>query len=307
MKPITEAELRQSLADLERQLPAPGFGSDAEGTGLVACHVAALKVLAHYFGVEWVKKHTLAGITGDRKPSSFLSLEHGTDTLDGVRRGQRVISLAEMLVNFHDIDSSEHQFNKLKNLDVESATAELESAELLYKSDIPFEFRQETGTKGQDYDIEAVLGNKVIACETKRKVEGGTPDVGPIRNALGDARDQLPTDKPCIVFLRVPETWSAEAEAGTLFQAAIRKVGSGRISAVIVRWEEYWRMDENSSGMAIKLRTEHNHRARYPLTQFGDIIRAPLRTETWRRIPAMIGRPTSWALTGLTFQIVSEQ
>jgi hypothetical protein len=151
-----------------------------------------------------------------------------------------------------------------------------------------------SGKKGLDYEFEAVLDGQVVACEVKCKVEGSSLGASAIKSRLNEAREQLPTDRPSIVFLKIPEEWALDPNVKSQVDAALNDVflRSGRISAIIIRYE-LWDALANGAGKALKVAHEtfHNPKARLSLSKFGKILARPFKPNSWRSIPDILDRP----------------
>jgi hypothetical protein len=286
MRRLAESDLLGSVARLES---ASGPCSNFE-----ACLVISAGVIGNYLGDKWIDDNIRTSGSGD---SDFIRFE-ALEGIDDYRRNSRIIELAEMLFNFQDIDGFEKLIGRLTTRkDLEAAIAELEAAELLFGSAIQFRFvddGRETDKATSEilkYDIEACIGIRIIACEVKCNLEDTALSVGSIRSAFKKARKQLRTDIPGIFFLRIPEAWVRDPSIQDTLHEAIDGMGTGRISALVVRWNE-WHSVGHECGLCVKrFATYHNKRARHPLQDLGKIIRVPLRTDLWKLIPNIIQRP----------------
>jgi len=157
--------------------------------------------------------------------------------------GERIIALAEHLVNLQEIDGFESCLVEIKGGDVESGLAKLIGAGMLRRRSIPFRFVVPSGRQRQDYDAEAIIGASIVPIEMKAKVEGKAPSSISIGHSLKRARKQLPRNSPNLVFLRVPEDWG-KAEAGRLaiVEGVLKEFENSRaIGLVVVHWERWSR------------------------------------------------------------------
>jgi hypothetical protein len=92
---------------------------------------------------------------------------------------------------------------------VEAMFAEFDFARFLFLHDIAFRFVTPTGVKGEDYDfgIEYADGREACA-DAKCRLEGTEVRADTVKNSLNKARtNNLPPDKPGIIFLKVPQAW----------------------------------------------------------------------------------------------------
>jgi hypothetical protein len=92
---------------------------------------------------------------------------------------------------------------------VHRTLAEFDFARFLYIHDIVFKFVTPIGVRGKDFDfrIEYTDGSEACA-DAKCRLEGTEIRANTIKNSLNKARsDNLPPDKPGIIFVKVPQTW----------------------------------------------------------------------------------------------------
>jgi hypothetical protein len=139
--------------------------------------------------------------------------------------------------------------------------------------------------------------------ESCRTGLGNTPlSVGTIVKTLKKSKDKAKRDKPYIVLLKVPETWTRNQSVGETFRDAFAQSfhDTTRISAVLLHYELWSQINESSSSIMVGTRTEHNPRAVNPLTAFGKILSVESKDgewhevrdeQAWHSIPAVIGRP----------------
>jgi hypothetical protein len=253
---------------------------------LIASITVAIEVLRHCLGTEWITQNIM-------DPSGVMRLKFiEEDGFDSWRSALRIIKMAEMMINFRQVQGFKARCERILTGDLASTVAELDTAEMLYMSEIPFRFVEETGKIGFDYDMEAIIGGTATACEVKCKIDNTKMSSNTIENAIGKARKQLPTDKPGIVFLRVPEAWDTDASFSDQLMKAVANAfrASKRLSAVIVHWKQW---DELNTGRPEGTRTftKHNENARYPLVEFGGLITsAPKWDLLWRSIPSLLLR-----------------
>ena len=65
-----------------------------------------------------------------------------------------------------------------------------------------------SGVKGQDYDVELLYPDGMIACgDIKCKLDGSAFTRQGLLNTLKKTRRQLPADRPGIAFVKVPQEW----------------------------------------------------------------------------------------------------
>lgn len=286
---ITDAMIRDSVNQWE-EINGPIGSREAAITR------AALCVLRYSLGDSWCAQHLfgLGGQASYMRPQADSCPRVRPDDLNIFRYNLRIFRLAEYILNVHTVDGFSRRAERIRSGDVESGIAELEAAALLDKSGIPFRFRDESGRVTEDYDIEMVLGDTTVAVETKCKLEETVLSAGTVRDILNKARRQLPTTRPGLVFLKIPELWAVHPNCGPIVSEGLDDVlrNSRRISAVVIHWEEWVGGGANSAMMSQRFSLIHNGRARFPLTEFGDFVE-PVPAAYCRSIEAILfGRPT---------------
>ena len=190
-----------------------------------------------------------------------------------------------MLFNLCGVEGAEHRYEYLREANIESGVADLEAAEIFHYRAIHFRFRAETGRRGADYDIEAFF-EIPIACESKCKLETTRLTAKTVTETLDVARGQLPTDRPGLVFLRLPEPWVLDAPMQQLIDDGIHTMfrKTGRISAVIVHWRE-WQPHASEGAVAlVKSRAKINPSARHSAVALAEAVRQmQVVAGPWRR------------------------
>jgi hypothetical protein len=194
----------------------------------------AVTIICHFFGKQWHLNNILQDAAHSR-PAGFLRLDF-TPGLEGERKTSRILDFAETLFNLQHIEGFDDRVDQMRAGQVEATFAEFDFARFLYIHDIPFKFVTPTGMKGKDYDfgIEYADGREACA-DAKCRLEGTEIRAETIKNSLNKARtNNLPPDKPGIVFVKVPQTWFEEVdkEICTVVEGFLR--GTERIVSVVV-------------------------------------------------------------------------
>ncbi|HXQ51853.1 MAG TPA: hypothetical protein VN802_12215 [Stellaceae bacterium] len=206
----------------------------------LATIVISIRVIQHFLGDPWIAKNLSPFLN---KPG-FMRITFGQTAADEIR-GIRIVDLAELLLNLQDIEGFDPLVERLKTADLEPAIAELHVGRILYINDVTFRFISPQGKKGDDYDLKITYSDGTVVCgETKCKIE--STDLGDgktVANALQQARGQLPSDKPGIIFLKFPQQWlereARKKSAAILGRTAIeffvgtdRRPGTKRVVSV---------------------------------------------------------------------------
>ena len=153
---------------------------------------------------------------------------------------QRLVNLAELLLNQRRIAGIQGRIQALRQGRVQSTYSELEVGGMLVRADVRFSYRDAVGRKGDDYDVEIEAPNGArVPCEAKCKFEGTDLSKGGIRNTLEDARQQLPRGQQGIVFLKIPQAWVQQPVIASTMKETLSEFlrGTSRVAAVVQRWE----------------------------------------------------------------------
>ncbi|MGO4870345.1 MAG: hypothetical protein ACLPGW_06990 [Roseiarcus sp.] len=198
----------------------------------------SVAVLRHFFGEPWFNKHVMSASA----PTEFLRRDFSTPQRRE-KHGFLVVELAEMLINLQNVDGFDGCIAQMAHGQIESTYAELDIAKSLCAHNISFRFVRPTGRKGGDYDLELFYPGGVTVCaDTKCKIETTEISADSIKHSLGEARKQLPSDRPGFVFVKVPQHWIDEAQfrdamiaAAEMFLRGTRRVVSVKfyVSALV--------------------------------------------------------------------------
>lgn len=242
-------------------------------------YLLAIEVLIHLVGKQWIANN----IFGKRPVDGFLRSKPQKKD-DVLKLLDRVIELAEMLFNFQDISGIENLVKRLTEKDsIESCVAELQAAKLLYNNKIPFSFNTPSYRKGDDYDAIAIVQGLEIACEFKCKVEATDFSGETIKESLREARKQLPKEKPCIIFVKIPEVWTTQrgTEESLLKILAEFFRRTTRVNSVIFHWEEWYYFPDEKSARGVKYKEEVNPNSKISLGKILNDIKLNAQSEKW--------------------------
>jgi hypothetical protein len=230
-------------------------------TGGTASNIAQLyalgaEVLINLVGMTWVQNN----VFGVAPIDTFLkATSHVTE--DRFKHSDRVVSLAEMLFHFQDIDGIEKRIADMMSSSVEDTVGELEGAKFLFRSRIPFRFVVPSGQRGKDFDVQ-VFGpsGKDINFEMKTKPAETVLSAATIWNTLNNNRDQLPKGRPGVMFMKIPETWICQPEVSEIMGSTLTRFfrGTDRVAAVILHWEEWQFVPGGPAMRIVKFRPEIN-------------------------------------------------
>jgi hypothetical protein len=225
---------RISFADLMET--ARSFPQEVRDDPARLTFTMAVSVIRHFFGQQWCEDHIIQDAAHSR-PAGFLRLDF-TPGFEGERKTSRVLDFAETLFNLQHVEGFDERVEHMGTAEVEAAFAEFDFARFLYLHDIVFKFIEPSGIKGADYDCAIDYRDGREACaDAKCRLEGTEVRAETVRNALTKARTQnLPADKPGIIFVKVPQTWLEWEDVRTGMYAVVRDFlrNTGRIVSVVV-------------------------------------------------------------------------
>jgi hypothetical protein len=126
----------------------------------------------------------------------------------------------------------------MRSAQVEAMFAEFDFARFLYLHDIAFKFVTPTGVKGKDYDFGVQYADGREACaDAKCRLESTEVRSVTLRNSLNKARtNNLPPDKPGIIFAKVPQAWLEQEDVRKDIFAVVKEFlrNTGRIVSVVL-------------------------------------------------------------------------
>jgi hypothetical protein len=195
------------ISFLDLMETARSFPKEVRGDKGSLTFTMAVSVIRHFFSQQWCEGHIIQDADHSR-PVGFLRLDF-TPGYEGEKKTTRVLDFAETLFNLQNIEGFDDRIEQMRAGQVEATFAEFDFARFLYIHDIAFKFVVPNGIKGKDYDfgIEYADGRKACA-DAKCRLEGTEVRADTVRNSLNKARtNNLPPDKPGIIFVKVPQTW----------------------------------------------------------------------------------------------------
>jgi hypothetical protein len=210
------------LNGLERRLPK-------DLSPAIKAYVLSTWVLEEIFGQKWVDR-----FVGRSRTPTFLLNNHTNDK-EAATHAIRVIQMAEMLINSQWIPEYAACIQQLETAEqIEPTYAELDIARALISNKVGFKFNERQHKRGEDFDLLITCPNGMVACaDTKCKLETTPFSKQTIKNAIDHARKQnLPEDRPGIVFVKVPVDWVRDAETASQLVAVANQAFTGRLVSV---------------------------------------------------------------------------
>jgi hypothetical protein len=196
----------------------------------------AMSVIRHFLGEQWCKDHIVQDAEHSRPPG-FLRLDFAPG-FEGERKTARVLDFAEMLFNLQHLEGFDDRIDQMRAGQIEATFAEFDFARFLYIHDIAFRFVEPSGSKGEDYDVDIKYADGRETCgDAKCRLEDTEVRAETVKNSLDKARrNNLPSDRPGIIFVKVPQTWLEEASVRSGIRAVVEGFlrNTGRIVSVVV-------------------------------------------------------------------------
>ena len=193
-------------------------------------------VLAYFLGMDWVSSHVHRPADAADYLRAGPTSGPGARPDDGGRHLLRVINLAELLLTVQHVPGFESPLKQLQSDSVEATIGELTAAMILIRNGTPVRFGTSVRQSNETFDLEVQLPSGARGCcEAKSKVESTALSDASIRQSIRDARAQLPSNAPGIVFLSVPQTWLDDPAFRVRLETGVADVlrNTGRIVSVI--------------------------------------------------------------------------
>lgn len=194
-------------------------------------YFASLLLIDRIMGDGWVKAHLVT------KRHPYLRVPtHNTDGADARFYDwfRKVLRLAETLYAVHDLEHVGDRLARMKGAEVESRIAELAVVENLRRV-VPTFLRPE----GPGHDVELMLGGDLTCpVEIKCRLQETDNTVSRIVHKLKEARDQLPRDRPNLIWMRHDEPvggWPDSRPVEAAVRAFFRHTRA--VSAVVYSFE----------------------------------------------------------------------
>jgi len=209
---ITNPPVRISLRMLHDTVA--GFQPGISENKATDSFLLATSILKHYFGQDWIDTYLF-------KPG-FLQIDENDPTRKYLS-ALRMIDLAELIYNLQLVPGFDDCIARMKAGDIEGTFAELDFGRMLFLNGVPFRYVVPQGVKGKDYDVEVIYPDGVIACaDAKCALEKADFRKKAIANKLEKARQQLPSDRPGIIFVKTPPKWMEENEFHSIVVATTK-------------------------------------------------------------------------------------
>lgn len=123
--------------------------------------------------------------------------------------------------------------------DTRASFTEAEVASLLIYNGCSVRVVEESGVRGQDFDLDATVNGVQVSVEVT-VITGGPLSINTVMNKLHGKRNQVPHDRPAVLYMHIPEDWMRRRSwAVLILGAAIRRFffRSRRYNIIVFIWE----------------------------------------------------------------------
>jgi hypothetical protein len=165
----------------------------------------AFAIFKHYFGQAWLERHL-------EDPAGYLHIDESSQHKMDLA-GLRIVDLAEVIYNLQHVENFDGCMERMSDGNIEDTAAELDMGRMLYLNKVPFRYIFPQNVKGLDYDAEIGFPDGTVACaDAKCAFEITEFRAKAVFYKLEKARKQLPSDRPGIVFAKMPPHWMQDPE-----------------------------------------------------------------------------------------------
>lgn len=232
---IDECKLLEDMrASVENQFPEMT-------TAQVDLFFAQL-VIRNNLGEDWVERNIDAaseGIVRRNNTSTYLR-RSPVNLMERHERYVRVMELARRLFELGQEDFAERLHENLRRRDLEGAAFEADVVRMLVSLPVVVELREESGVKGDDYDIDLWLTrNTAWAVEAKTRMDSSPYSVKRLHKTLDRARSQLPPNWIGGIFLKVPTPWTTDSDYTEYHAADVAAFlrQTSRVHLIVLVWD----------------------------------------------------------------------
>jgi hypothetical protein len=196
-------------------------------------------VIENNLGTDWTQRHVTGA--GPRTPAGVYLRSGPKDSLEMHEHYVRTMELARRLFELGQESFYDRLVDNLSQRDLEGAAFEADVVRMLCAGPFVIDLRAERGTKGDDYDIDLWLHDRVWPIEVKTRAEDVPYSDRALAKTLERARTQLPRGGVGTIFFKVPTHWLA----GSLYRRGHADVVQDRIRAttrvqsVILVWDKW--------------------------------------------------------------------
>ena len=203
-------------------------------------------IIDDHLGHGWFQEHVDGSASSDQT--------HGYLNFDGpsavrLLAAHRVHDLARRLYQLQSFDWFDDVVSRVARRNLSGAAFELDVAFMLHHMVAGVVPKEESGQKGEDYDIQLRVLGLDVPVEIKAKDDDTPWHPKTVINTIRGAAKQLPAGSKGIVFLRIPTWWVGrrlEEEYPEALAEATRQ--TTRVAAVITVIDKISMNDDQTAG-----------------------------------------------------------
>lgn len=222
----------------------------------------AFCIIRFYLGEPWVTQK----VRLQHEFDPFMLNEFDEESDNRFTHLDRVVDLGKALFDLRNCQNFDVLCERFRRRDTKPCFTEAQIAGIFANDGFQVEMVQEIGVRGADFDFIAHGTCQDISIEVTAKALAPLT-VATVKNTLKKKRNQVPADRAAILYIIIPEEWTADARvAEAIFSEALGNFfeGSRRFNAVVLVWEATLVLGEGRI-FATTYRPYENPSPRYPI------------------------------------------
>lgn len=210
-------------------------------------------IIDSHLGHGWFAEHVDGSASSDQTRNYLKS-----DGPPAVRllTAQRVHDLARRLYQLQSFHWFDDVVRRVRTRDLSGAGFEVDVAFLLHQLVAAVSPKEESGQKGEDYDIHLQLYGLDVPVEAKAKDDDTPYNEKTVISTVKGAATQFPKGSKGIVFVRIPSTWTGTEVEDSYPNALVKATRqTSRVGAVITVIDKMALNNDETAGHV----TRHYH------------------------------------------------
>ncbi len=259
--------MTSTIGELEESLREASQKFEHEGN-VAQWYGMAFRVIQHFLGDEWCDKY----IRLSERPDDFMLNGYSNPEATRYIHQKRVVNLGDILylLCLHNRNALTVIVERFRKRDIRTTYFEAHIASILLGDGYAIEVKEEIGVLGDDFDLTVEKNGMYIAAEVTSKSESSSLTESSLKNTLSNKRKQLPADRPSILFIILPQHWTASAATESILLQATNMFfsKSRRINCVQFVWES-WFDTSIGKATAVCFNPFFHPNPRFPLGDLG--------------------------------------
>jgi hypothetical protein len=169
----------------------------------------------------------------------------------------------------------------LRRNDTRAAFFEAEIASLLVYNGCKVDVVEESGTRGDDFDLLAKVKGIDVSVEVTSVGEKIPLSIGAFYNRLKSKRNQVPADRPAVLYVNIPGNWMRRSTFSEIvLHAALRRFlfRSRRYNMIVLMWDTPSFNSEGDATVHRRVQPIYNNIARHRIP---DVSVFGLKRDMW--------------------------